>query len=168
MVRNGRSLDWMLVEQKEIIWEVLEMKYKEIDENLFNMGKDYVLAHCISSDCKMGAGIALEFTKRYPNMKTKLIQYGPKVGEAVSYKKDGRIIFNLVTKTRYWHKPTYDTFKATIEDLKKDIIELNGKKLAIPQLGAGLDKLSWNENRKIIKDIFADTQVDILVCIKKN
>ncbi|TCM96268.1 hypothetical protein EV294_105133 [Paenibacillus sp. BK033] len=36
------------------------MDFKEIKRDLFTMTEDYYLAHCISSDAKMGAGIAAE------------------------------------------------------------------------------------------------------------
>lgn len=39
--------------------------------NLFDCPKDYYLAHCISGDYALGAGIAKEFVHRY-NMRTKL------------------------------------------------------------------------------------------------
>ena len=48
------------------------MKYREIKGNLFDMPREYSLAHCISLDCALGAGIAKEFQNRYPNMVNKL------------------------------------------------------------------------------------------------
>ena len=36
--------------------------------------------------------------------------------------------------------------------------------IAMPQVGAGLDRLSWAKNREIIKDVFMDTDIEILVC----
>ncbi len=41
------------------------MLYQEKKRDLFTVSKDYYLAHCISSDAKMGAGIAVEFRKRF-------------------------------------------------------------------------------------------------------
>lgn len=39
------------------------MEFTEIKKDLFTMDDAYCLAHCISSDAKMGAGIAVEFKK---------------------------------------------------------------------------------------------------------
>ncbi|WP_374017833.1 hypothetical protein ABU162_27665 [Paenibacillus thiaminolyticus] len=36
--------------------------------------------------------------------------------------------------------------------------------LAMPQIGYGLDKLQWGKVREIIKEVFADTDIEIVVC----
>lgn len=140
------------------------MKYTEIKKDLFEMDSDFVFAHCISKDCKMGAGIAKEFNRRFPKMKARILEQNPKVGEALSHYSNKRLVFNLITKVNYWDKPTYESFTATIEDLKDAMETLNLNKLAIPLLGAGLDRLSWAKNREIIKGIFAEANIEIVVC----
>ena len=81
------------------------MKYTEIKGDLFKVSGDYVLAHCISSDAKMGAGIAVQFKKRFDLTNTTRLgnTEGLPVGTAFM---EGRVI-NLITKQRYFHKPTY-------------------------------------------------------------
>lgn len=37
-------------------------------------------------------------------------------------------------------------------------------KLAMPQIGCGLDKLQWGKVREIIKEVFDDTEVEMIVC----
>ena len=39
------------------------------------------------------------------------------------------------------------------------MIENGDKFLAIPLIGAGLDRLSWDENRETIKRVFKDTDI---------
>lgn len=39
-------------------------------------------------------------------------------------------------------------------------------KLAMPRIGCGLDKLEWSKVKAIIEEVFADTDVEILVCVK--
>ena len=47
----------------------------------------------------------------------------------------------------------------------KDIcIEQNLVKIAMPQIGCGLDRLQWPKVREMIKEIFQDTTVEITVC----
>ena len=50
------------------------------------------------------------------------------------------------------------------EILRDKMIENGDKFLAIPLIGAGLDRLSWDENRETIKRVFKDTDIEILVC----
>ena len=138
------------------------MKYTEIKGDLFKVSGDYVLAHCISSDAKMGAGIAVQFKKRFDLTNTTRIgnTEGLPVGTAFM---EGRVI-NLITKQRYFHKPTYKTFTSSMEDMKRIAIENNIQKIAMPKIGAGLDRLSWAKNREIIKETFKDIEIEILVC----
>lgn len=140
--------------------------YQEVQGDLFETEKSYALAHCISADFALGAGIAKEFANRYPRLKERLALVPAQVGDAIGYPApDGRIIFNLVTKEKYHQKPTYQTFEDSIVSLKNKMVERNINRLAIPTLGAGLDKLEWEKNSTIIQGIFKDTDIEILVCM---
>lgn len=138
------------------------MIYNEVYCDLFTVDKDYFLAHCISADAKMGAGIAVQFKKRFKLGQLQDIakQTPLNVGSCVIV---GRTL-NLVTKRFYWDKPTYETFTMALEDMKQLAIKHDIKKIAMPTIGAGLDKLSWTKNREIIKELFADTDIEVLVC----
>lgn len=144
------------------------MTYKEEYRDLFTVPEDYYLAHCISADFGMGKGIVVEFNKRF-DMKNKLQEKYPNfVNDFHHYKYggmaliEGRVI-NLVTKERYWQKPTYETLKQAL-NVAKLRLPNDCKKIAMPIIGCGLDKLNWNEVSRQIKDIFADTDIEILVC----
>lgn len=138
------------------------MKYNEVYRDLFTVDKDYFLAHCLSSDAQMGEGIAVQFHKKF------------KLGDFQKYakKKPYQVgtchlvsrVLNLITKKVYYGKPTYETFTLAIQNMKKVALENDIKKIAMPQIGAGLDKLSWSKNREIIKSVFDDTDIEILVC----
>ena len=141
------------------------MIIKEEQRNLFTVPQGYYLAHCISGDCKLGAGIAKRFDEIY-NMKFKLhhffIDDNNKLSVGESYLVDN--VFNLVTKLYYYNKPTYDTLYEALSDMKEDCIYLHIDKIAIPRIGCGLDKLNWEKVKNIIENIFEDTNIEILVC----
>ena len=40
----------------------------------------------------------------------------------------------------------------------------NIKKVAMPLIGCGLDRLQWDRVSAMIKEIFADEDIEILVC----
>lgn len=131
--------------------------------DLFTVPQGYYLAHCISADFALGAGIAKTFDEVY-NMRFKLFR------EYDDYTYDGGNallidnVFNLVTKPKCYHKPRYDAVRKALETMK-DIMEANAiTKLAMPRIGCGLDKLSWDEVYKIICEVFEDTDVEILIC----
>lgn len=144
------------------------MVYNEVIGDLFEHENDYVLVHCISADSghdkrAMGAGIVTQFNKKY-NMKTKMLQYGKfkiiKVGDAIFIDN----VFNLITKTVYYTKPTYINFEKTLVTMKNYCLKNNIKKLAMPTIGCGIDRLEWNKVKEIIEKVFSDTNIEILVC----
>lgn len=133
------------------------------NKDLFTVPQGYYLAHCISADFALGAGIAKTFDKVY-NMRFKLFRdydgYEYDGGDALLVDN----VFNLVTKPKCYHKPTYESLRESLE-VMKHIMEVSAiTKLAIPKLGCGLDRLSWDEVYDIICEVFEDTDVDILVC----
>ena len=135
------------------------MKYTEVKQDLFKVDRSWYLAHCISADAKMGAGIAVQFKKRF-NL-NQLYQMELYVGQAVLIDR----VFNLITKPLYWQKPTYDTLKTSLIEMRHIALRYDIEKIAMPAIGAGLDRLNWNKNREIIKDVFKDTDIEILVCM---
>lgn len=145
------------------------MTYKEEIRDLFSVPEDYYLAHCISADFKLGAGIALEFSKRF-DTKTLLCTKCPNYYEAWSAYKmkgdcilEGRVL-NLITKARYFHKPTYMSMQYALRKMRTLCTLYNIKKVAMPLIGCGLDKLEWNEVSKMIQDTFVSYDIEILVC----
>jgi len=145
------------------------MLYKEEVCDLFSVSEDYYLAHCISADFGMGKGIVIEFNKRF-NMKNKLqSKYPDYINEWHSrgYKGDCILeghVLNLITKERYFHKPTYQSMRAALEVMRKICEDKEIFKIAMPIIGCGLDKLLWDQVSEIIKDVFSDTDTEILVC----
>ena len=143
------------------------MIIREEKRDLFTVPQGYYLAHCISGDYALGAGIAKQFVEVY-NMRFKLHKNFPipdgekfaNVGSALLIDN----VFNLVTKARCFHKSTYDLLYETLIDMREQCEELDITKLAIPYIGCGLDKLQWNKVSDVIEDVFEDTDIEILVC----
>lgn len=131
--------------------------------DLFTMPQGYYLAHCISSDFALGAGIAKTFDSVY-NMRFKLFRNYP------DYKYNGgdalliANVFNLVTKEKYWHKPTYDSLREALEIMKEQMDFVGATKLAMPKIASGLDRLNWSQVYDIICEVFEDTDIEIVIC----
>jgi O-acetyl-ADP-ribose deacetylase (regulator of RNase III) len=137
------------------------MQYKEVKMDLFKMPEEYYLAHCISTDLKMGAGIAVQFEKIFGIRK----QIDSKRTSTLfpTCILSGRV-FNLITKSKYYEKPSYLTLTDSLICMRKLIIENNITKIAIPKIGCGLDGLRWYRVKEIIFDIFEDMDIEIVVC----
>ena len=137
-----------------------------MDIGLFKSNPNYTLMHCISHDCAMGAGIAKTFDALMPDMKKQLkrtIRENDLTGYYAMLYRGKRDVINLVTKERYWHKPTYSSLKASLINAKQIILRNNIKYIAMPVIGCGLDRLQWSKVSKMVKEIFADTDVEIIV-----
>ena len=133
--------------------------------DLFTVPEDYTLCHCISADFALGAGIAKKFAEL--GVRDSLINfYAPYKwngeGDCLYTPRTKWGVWNLVTKGKFWHKPTLLTLRQSLNSLKGHL--MGGDKIAMPKIGCGLDKLKWNDVEQIIKEVFADTDVEILVC----
>ena len=139
----------------------------EQERNIFDVSETYALAHCVSEDCEMGAGIALEFEKRF-NMKHVIRIRNSGINTCCMYgavyEKNIRPIFNLITKKKYYQKPTYESLKLSLIDMKKQCMAHKIKLIAMPKIGCGLDKLKWEIVKTILINVFKDTDIEILVC----
>lgn len=147
------------------------MQYREEVRDLFSVPNDYYLAHCISADFGMGKGIVVEFNKRFDMKRKMQSKYPDYINEwhSKGYKGDCILedrVLNLITKERYFHKPSYNSLQIALESMYDICIEEGIKKIAMPIIGCGLDRLQWDKVSQIIQEVFDDTEVEILVCRK--
>ena len=152
------------------------MTLTRIQGDLFAINKEYAFAHCISSDYAMGAGIAKAFTAMGTKSAILKVCGTPLIdsdghtdrwkgiGYDIPVTVDGRRIFNLVTKERYYGKPTLKTMREALEHMRKHASNTGCTKIAMPLIGCGLDKLQWKDVELLIKTVFGNTDIDILVC----
>ena len=144
------------------------MEYREKTMDLFSLPDDYYLAHCISADFAMGKGIAVEFNKRFDMKNILQRKYPDFVNEYHHYNWggmaiiEGRII-NLITQERYWEKPTYQSMREAL-NIASIRTPKDCTKIAMPTIGCGLDRLEWDKVSEIIKEVFENTNIEILVC----
>lgn len=48
-------------------------------------------------------------------------------------------------------------------ELREECAKHDVRKLAIPQIGCGLDKLRWVDVRDLLGDVFSPTEIEIVV-----
>ena len=113
----------------------------------------------------------VEFNRRF-DMKNKLKAHYPDYLDQWQREKKrsgcilaGRV-FNLITKERYFQKPTYETLRGALECMKALCVQKGVRRAAMPVIGCGLDRLAWEQVSAVIQDVFSDTGIEILVCIK--
>lgn len=153
------------------------MIIKEINKNLLTVNrKQFVIAHCISEDCAMGRGVVVPIIKKHPKLKKACKTFSSQnnvVGKAFRYRDNNGIVYNLFSKKHVWQKAGkyltvkeyHDNLKNCLLDLKEQMKENNEEYLAIPQIASGLDGCKWDDVKNIIKNVFKDTNIKILVCV---
>ena len=140
--------------------------------NLFDVPDDYCLVQCISADFGMGKGIAVQFNRKYHMRRVLLNKYPDYLdtyrnistgGDCIL---EGRVL-NLVTKERYFQKPSYYTMAAALLKMKEVCMKNVITKIAMPRIGCGIDRLIWEDVRHQVEKIFGDTDAEILFCYLK-
>ncbi len=121
------------------------------------------MGHCISKDCALGAGIALEFRNRYGV--EELVEQQKGVGECAYVEKKGRRILHLITKEKASDRPTYDNLEQSLINARRICLEQNITTLAIPKIGCGWDRLVWS---KLVNNIFEQSTIRVKVYTRPN
>lgn len=151
------------------------MIYKEEQRDLFTLPDEYMLAHCISADYALGAGIAKMFRDKLKvkdallKMSNKNFWDGKGRCEIVNVQNEsGETVYvaNLITKCRFFHKPIYGTLEESLVDMKQKLAHdyPQVRKIGMPLIGCGLDRLQWEKVSEIIKQVFDETDYEVIVC----
>ncbi|XP_056240701.1 ADP-ribose glycohydrolase OARD1 [Seriola aureovittata] len=130
--------------------------------NLFACPKDEALAHCISEDCRMGAGIAVTFKQRFRGV-AELKEQNKLTGQCAVLRRDRRFIYYLITKKKASQKPTYESLRLSLEDMKLHCEKNGVTKISMPRIGCGLDRLEWARVSEILEQVFKHTNISITV-----
>lgn len=75
-----------------------------------------------------------------------------------------RYIYYLVTKWLSSSKPIYEDFFSSLIKFRDHVHENGVKKVAIPKIGCGLDRLEWGQVKRMLAFLFRDVDVEITVC----
>lgn len=114
--------------------------------DLFELGRGKNLMHCVSADLEMGKGIAVQFKRRFGKPET---DGSLNVGTCVLQKIESKppfFIFHLVTKEKYFHKPTGATLRKALENFRTLASAFEVSEVWLPLIGTGLDRLNWNND----------------------
>ena len=137
----------------------------EVCGNLFSVAENISLAHCVSLDLKMGAGIAVSFKALFGGVAElqRQIHSGKSIGDCLVLRRNQRFIFYLITKRAARHKPTYAALEQTLTNLREACEKYSVCNLALPKIGCGLDGLDWPTVRDMLTSAFENSNTAIVV-----
>lgn len=135
---------------------------KEHKGDLLQAPSSHIIAHCISADGKMSRGVAKQIKQRYPRHKLERVGTS-RVGDVTIQYHPDRVIMHLITKARYYDKPTISSLSSCIRKMKNLAQENGFTDIAVPRLGCGLDGMVWSQVRKELEKAFQGTPIMIHV-----
>ena len=137
------------------------------DGNLFNCPHNYSMAHCISADAKMSKGIALQFVDNFPTL-VSLRNKENRIGTAIAICVGTRIVYSLVTKPRFWMKPSVNTLERCLKSMLDHAIAHGIKDICVPKLASGCDKLNFDDAvMPVLEKVFGDQPVNLHVYLNR-
>lgn len=109
--------------------------------------------NCIGA---MGAGLALQFKRRFPEMFKDYVQRcvrrEVKVGEPYLYTGCKPWVLNFPTKDDWRNVAQVEWIVAGLEHLATNCSAWNIESLAVPALGCGLGGLPWSRVRPVLQE----------------
>lgn len=141
------------------------MGIRYVSGDLFINGyQAQALAHGCNCKGSMGAGIAVGFRERYPDMfaefrrrcKAKPRELNP--GDCFLWKAADRPwVFNLATQEDYWRaRATYDAVEQAWKAMREQADAESITTIAMPRIGTGYGGLSWKKLCLIVERVFED------------
>jgi len=138
----------------------------EVEGDLFlDAPEEAALAHCIGEDalCTRGHAATPKDTL-LKGLLPYLRSLGKKTGEVATLLVGEKYIFNLVTKPlTKGRRPYLHDFRSSVTELARLCTTLGIKKLAMPRIGAGLDRIPWREAKKVIIEAFAGCPTEVQI-----
>ena len=139
------------------------LKYKETEGDLFS--SKGCLAHCVSADFHMGVGVAKQVKTRYPTTYPKDVNHKKRPVFAQWIEGERRYVYHLVTKQRYFEKPTYESVKTSLQQMRTHAEWSGVDRISLPRIGCGLDQLNWSEIKSLIKEVFKGSHIVLTVYV---
>lgn len=146
------------------------MTVKFLQGDIFATEAD-AYAHGCNCVGAMGAGVAVEFKKRWPDMYRtyrRLCKDGDfKMGGIYVYGQDP-VIFNLGTQPSTRQGATLTAIRESVGKMIAMVeAHLPGvATIAIPAIGAGLGGLDWQDVKQVLIEVAQDSHVVLLVAEK--
>lgn len=124
------------------------------------------MAHGCNCKGVMGAGIARKFQQQYPHMyliyREMCLKEAFVPGTYFAYSApDGKTILNLATQTYPGAYAKCEWIELAFTKVLHDLPHL--KTIALPQIGAGLGGLEWEDVKKTLEKLAANTDTVFIV-----
>ena len=142
---------------------------KYYDGTVFNVDASAIVntVNCVGV---MGAGIALEFMLRYPDM---YLDYEKKcddkrimTGKVDYYRnEDGMVIINFPTKWHFKYPSKLTWIEQGLKDFVQTYKQYDLDSVAFPRLGTSKGGLNWSEVKILMEKYLSDLDITVYICL---
>lgn len=143
------------------------MIVEEVVENILDVPKYYFICHASSCECKFGSGLAKDLNDAYKLKECMEKKYYRNEFETGDFAVIGNVI-TLFVKELDSDKVGFAGLTDALKHLKNSSRELGIKYLAFPKICCGKMGLDWRDVKKLIKNIFENTDIHILFCYENE
>ena len=141
------------------------------NESIFDSSAEAIVnpVNCVAVS---GAGLALEFARRYPR-NDRIYKQACEDGRiqpgrgliTETDEQSPRYIVNFPTKRHWRDESRMDDIRLGLRNLHRQLLLRNIRGIAMPAVGAGLGGLEWNEVKKVIqKEFGTEAEITVTVC----
>lgn len=120
----------------------------------------------------MGAGIALEFSLRYPDL---LSHYEDlckireiKIGKVDYFHREDITIINFPTKWHFKYPSKLEWIEMGLKNFVETYKRHNIKSIAFPKLGTNNGKLVWSDVNKLMEKYLNPLDIKVYICLDKK
>lgn len=120
----------------------------------------------------MGAGIALEFRLRYPEMledySKRCQNHEVRTGYPYLYKHDDIWILNFPTKYHWKYNSKLEWIENGLKHFKDNYEREGIRSVAFPRLGTDKGGLTWADVNELMKKYLEDIDIPVYICMDKK
>lgn len=139
-----------------------------VSGNVFKSHISLPIVHCVSKDGALLKGFAADVRRDHRQYKNNSKPFHLSGLVTSTYGVSTRRYLHMVTKEKFFHKPTYNSLRSGINALKNYCVSNSITRLAMPRLAAGLDKMEWSEVSAILIRTFSFTGIKLYVFDSKD
>lgn len=145
---------------------------KYFDGTVFNANAQAIV-NTVNCTGVMGAGIALEFMLRYPDMfedyEVKCKNKKIVTGKVDYYKQTAElIIVNFPTKWHFKYPSKLIWIEQGLQDFVKTYRNFGITSVAFPKLGTSNGGLDWNDVKVLMEKYLSNLDLEIYICLDNN
>lgn len=141
---------------------------KSTDTTVFNVGAQTIVntVNCVGV---MGAGLALEFQLRFPEMEKDYVERCQAnqvhIGRPYLYRDNGYPwILNFPTKNHWKYPSQLEWIEQGLQYISLNYQKGGITSIAFPKLGCSNGRLDWDVVRPLMEQYLQDLDIDIFIC----